>query len=345
MIDINYILQGNCNTYNPSPYYLLESALIDFGNEIDYYYNEYCTNVSPLYLESEITGVLTVEKQENIGKEKTNILAKIGQAVKSIIKKIHDFCDSCMNKVKDLVFSFKSSEKKMNKLIKEHPELSKEKIQFLCDEGGLDFNDFKSFSQMDKAFDELLEAAKDPKVDEKSMKGKFNKFKKKVDNDKSSLQTAAKVAGAATTVIGLYTTVKLIKKAQKDSAEASAKMRKQCDIDKQSINTLMQEIYTKKDKENDFNSMGKMTYVLNAYRIKSGHQSKVLNNHVSIVSKMANMFTKAVDKITNTGASKAILGDVNTNYRKDIVNSVERLNRDLPYYDNDKPMNKKSGGK
>ncbi len=337
MIDINYILQGNCNTYNPSPYYLLESALIDFENEIDYYYNEYCTNVSPLYLESEITGVLTVEKQENIGKEKTNILAKIGQAVKSIIKKIHDFCDSCMNKVKDLVFSFKSSEKKMNKLIKEHPELSKEKIQFLCDEGGLDFSDFKSFSQMDKAFDELLEAAKDPKVDEKSMKGKFNKFKKKVDNDKSSLQSAAKVAGAATTVIGLYTAVKLIKKTQKDSAEASAKMRKQCDIDKQSINTLMQEIY--RGEEDEFNNMGKMTYVLNAYRIKSGHQSKVLNDHVSIVSKMANMFTKAVDKITNTGASKAILGDVNKNYRSDIVSSVERLNGDLPYYDGDKKQN------
>lgn len=332
MIDINYILQGNCNTYNPSPYYLLESALIDFENEIDYYYNEYCTNVSPLYLESEITGVLTVEKQENIGKEKTNILAKIGQAVKSIIKKIHDFCDSCMNKVKDLVFSFKSSEKKMNKLIKEHPELSKEKIQFLCDEGGLDFNDFKSFSQMDKAFDELLEAAKDPKVDEKSMKGKFNKFKKKVDNDKSSLQSAAKVAGAATTVIGLYTTVKLIKKAQKDSAEASAKMRKQNDIDKKNIDDIMKKV----SNDDQYKNMGKMTYVLNAYRIKSGHQSKVLNDHVSIVSKMSNMFASAIDKMASTGSAKAIFGDVNQNYKKDIENAKNRLNDGMTYYDGDR---------
>jgi len=337
MVDINYILQGNCNTYNPSACLLLESALMNFENEVNSYYDEYCTNVSPLYLESDITGILTEKKQEEASKEKTNVLAKIGQAVKAIVKKIRDFCDSCMNKVKDMMFSIKSSEKKMNKLIKEHPELSKEKIQFLCDEGGLDFNDFKSFAQMDKAFDELLAAAKDPKVDEKSMKGKFNKFKKKVDGDKTTLQTAAKVAGAATTVIGLYSAVKAIKKTQKDTAEASAKMRKQCDIDKQAVNTLMQEVYKNEGKENDFNAMGKMTYVLNAYRIKSGHQSKVLNSHVSIVSKMANMFAGAVDKLTNTGASKAVLGDVNTNYRKDIVNSVDRLNREnLPYYDNDK---------
>ena len=334
MIDINYILHGNVNSYNPSMYILLEESFIQFDQEVQDAIDNYKMNVSPFYLESEIVGVMTESDEKGIKKEKKNIFGRIGEAVRNIVKKIREFCDKCINKVKDITFSMKSSEKKMNRLVKEHPELSREKIQFLCDEGGIDFNDFKSFKEMDNAFYQLVQAAKDPKVDEKSMKGKFEKFKKKVKNDDSAIQTVAKVAGAAGAIISLFTAIKLIKKTKQDSAEASARLRKQNDIDKKNIDEMMKKAYDGRDEE--FTNMGKMTYVLNAYRIKSGHQSKVLNDHVGIVSKMTNMFASAIDKLASTGPAKAIFGDVNQNYKEDIENAKDRLNSIKKYYDGDR---------
>ena len=334
MLDINYILHGNMNTYNPSMYILLEESFNQFDRDIRDAVNDYTMSVSPFYLESDIIGIMTEANKEGVRKEKKNIFARIGEAVRNIVKKIREFCDKCINKVKDITFSMKSSEKKMNRLIKEHPELTKEKIQFLCDEGGIDFSDFKSFKEMDAAFYQLVQAAKDPKVDENTMKGKFEKFKKKVKNDDSTIQTVAKVAGAVGGVISLFTAIKLISKTKKDSVEASARLRKQNDLDKKNIDDMMKQAYS--GREDEYNNMGKMTYVLNAYRIKSGHQSKVLNEHVGIVSKMANMFASAVDKLTSSGASKAILGDVNQNYKEDIKNAKSRLSSNMKYYDGDR---------
>ena len=68
---------------------------------------------------------------EDAGAAKKNFFTKIGEQIIAISKKFIELIDKAISKVKDYIFSTKDNEKKLNALIKSHPELAKEKIQIL----------------------------------------------------------------------------------------------------------------------------------------------------------------------------------------------------------------------
>lgn len=321
MIDIQYINNGFMESKFSNPVYLFEKEMEQIGNELMNIQEEYMDAISPFTLESEITGIMTEANKEKINEEKSNVLAKLGKLIKTIVKKILELADKLIDKIKNLSFSLKSNEKKMDQLIKQHPELSKEKIQILCEKGGLDFSDLKSFSSMDKAFNELKNAAKNDSIDEKSFRGKYEKFASDVRNERTGLQTAAKVAGAATVVIGLYTAVK---KAKEGMAKADMEVRKM----KKEAQAEESEIYRELSKEGKFKSMGKYQLLLNAYRLKNSKKAQVLGENVSLITKLANKIAEVADKATSTNASKAVFGDVSGNFKKNKRYEMKKNNKE-----------------
>ena len=311
MIDVNYINDGFVTSSYADPVLVFEREMNSVAIELANIKTEYDNAVAPFLLESEVTGIMTEKNEENIKKEKTNVFAKLGRLVKSIVKKIIELADKIIGKVKDLSFSLKSNEKKMEKLMKEHPELSKEKIKILCEKGGLDFSDLKSFSVMDKAFDELLDAASNPKVDEKGFKAKYDKFVSNLKNDKSGIQTAAKAAVAVTAVVGVGKAITEVRKGMAQTDEAVRKMKNRANKDEEQIY-----MYMKKCDDINYDGMGKFQLTLNALRLKNGKQAQVIGKNVSIFTRAINSIAKIADRFLDTSASKAVFGDVNNNFKQ-----------------------------
>ena len=311
MIDVNYINDGFITSSYTNPVLVFEREMQSIAVTLANIKTEYDNAVAPFLLESEITGILTEKNEENINKEKTNVFAKLGKVVKNIVKKVIELADKLIGKVKDLSFSLKSNEKKMERLIKEHPELSKEKIKILSEKGGLDFSDFKSFAVMDKAFDELLEAANNPKVDSKGFRAKYDKFVADLKNDKSGIQTAAKAATAVASVVGVSYAITQARKGMADTDDAIRKMKNRANKDESRIYN-----YMKNNKNIDYDSMGKFQLALNAFRLKHGKQAQVIGENISIFSRIVNSVAKVADRFLDTDASKAVFGDVNKNYKQ-----------------------------
>ena len=69
---------------------------------------------------------------EDAEKAKKNFFEKLGAQIVAMFKKFIELIDRAINKVKDFIFSTRDNEKKLNALIKKHPELAKEKIQIMC---------------------------------------------------------------------------------------------------------------------------------------------------------------------------------------------------------------------
>lgn len=333
MVDINYINNGFSDSEFTNPYYTLEKALNEFETEYHTLLEEVALQNDMYSLEYDVTGIMTEANKEKKKDNTETVLGKIGRMVRTLIKSILDFCDSCVQKIKDLVFACKSNEKKMNRLVREHPELSKEKIQILCDEGGLDFSDFKSFESMDKAFYNLLKLAKDDSVGSDTFKGKCEQFKEKVSKERTSLQTAAKVATAATTLIGVGTAISKAKSASKEAHASSVELKHQITKEQHEIYTELNSLkgHDKVEKE------GKFSLLLDMWYLKNGYKSKVIGKRVSKVTRLSKSIAGALDKIVGSSFGRFVGGDVHGNFKDDMK---DRFKDTKKYY---KDKERKSG--
>ena len=314
MVDINYINNGFSDSEFTNPYYTLEKALNEFETEYHTLLEEVALQNDMYSLEYDITGIMTEANKEKKRENSETVLGKIGRMVRTLIKSILDFCDACVQKIKDVVFACKSNEKKMNRLVREHPELSKEKIQVLCDEGGLDFSDFKSFESMDKAFYNLLKLAKDESVGSDTFKGKCEQFKEKVSKERTSLQTAAKVATATTALIGVGTAISKAKSASKEAHASSIELKHQITKEQHELYTELNSLKSHDEVEKE----GKFRLLLDMWYLKNGYKSKVVGNRVSKVTRLSKSIASALDKIVGSSFGRFVGGDVHGNFKKDM---------------------------
>lgn len=338
MVDINYINYGFNDSEFTNPYYALERALHEFETGYHMLLEENALEDNIYSLEYDIIGVMTESDKEKKRNSNDTLLGKIGRMVRTLIKRILDFCDACAQKIKDVVFSCKSNEKKMNRLIREHPELSKEKIQVLCDEGGLDFSDFKSFADMDKAFYNLLKLAKDDSVGSDTFKGKCERFKETVGRERTTLQTAAKVATATTTLIGVGTAISKAKTASKEAHANSVELKHQITKEQHEIYTQLNALKGHDDVEKE----GKFRLLLDMWYLKNGHESKVIGNHVSKVTKLSKSIAGALDKLVGSSLGRFIGGDVHGNFKDDMKKNFKNTKK---YYKDKERKSEKNKGK
>lgn len=251
-----------------------------------------------------------------------NIFARLGKMVVTLAKKFADMCDRIIERLKGENLKGKTSEQKLDKLSRKHPELSKEKIRVLAEEGGLDFKDFESLSKLDDEFYKLMRMAEDSKIDPNSFKGHCKEFEKKVKNHDTKIQTVAAVASAATSILAVGAA---IRKYKLESAELGTKVnnaKKEEQKMNQELYKKLKAAYTKADsdadkkkKETEFDNMGKYELLARMNSLRMNNKNKAISKNVGALNKFYMSIVKGVDKIVGSGAGKTLFGDVAGNAR------------------------------
>jgi hypothetical protein len=228
--------------------------------------------------------------------------------------------DKIIQKIKDIGFSHKSDEKKLDELCKKNPDL-RNQIVAAYKEGDLKVADMKTLTQMDKEFKDIMDAAKKAEVDPKSLRGRVDKFKEKWnDIDKSKL---VKTATALTTVITAVGAAFVFKKHVLDAKKATSDMRKvaQEDYDKymQTYEDLKKQ--GEKDGTNYLSeNMTKAQITQNLYSFQMGQVSKLVREEDATTNKLSDKIKAFIDKHSKGGSSSEML----SNLEKDSAHRKEK---------------------
>lgn len=221
-------LIGNKNTsscYGMMSLYYREftSGLDACGDKIDSIFNEYnALLLSPEYVMEDMFEAGGAKSPDS-----SNFIARLGKAIRELIQTI-------ASNIKKFMDSFKKEDAKFNKnqalieaALKKDPDLNK-KVMELAKSGALDIHDIKDLNELQDEVDKLLEE-KNPKT----LKGKFEKLKKKWD-DPNVTKTAKRIAfiGAA---LGLGSA---ILKFRKDIRENSKAVRELSEKNQKALSDL-----------------------------------------------------------------------------------------------------------
>ena len=312
MISAAYINNGCVDSFFEKAFEQYDKEVFSLMNEANNSYVELRSNTDLIMLESEIMGELENSQTTILEAEGQSFVKKIGQTIISLFESFVKFVDSIVQKLKDFNFRLKSNEKKMNSLVKNHPELTKEKIQLLADEGGLDFSDFKSLAELDKEFFKIVEMSKKADVSPDSLKGKWEATKKKLNMQDSTVKTIATVATTATAVISLALAIKKFKgdvaKSHRDAIASKTAIRRA----KAAADDAIQ-------KDNpDSGNWGKANVLLGIYRELQGKHQKAIQHDASVLNKMSNAIASAIDKALDSSAAKSVLGDTKHSIHADL---------------------------
>lgn len=290
----------------------LESCL----NDVDSSYIDYQIAENLVMTESTVMGEVNQEKTIYLEATQKSLIEKIGAAIIEMGKKFAEMINKCIEKLKDLTFKFKNNEKKMNILLKEHPELAKEKIQILCDNGGLDFSDMKSISEMNRTFNEIVKMSKDKDVDGNTLKGKWKKAMDKIygPND-STLDKVSKTIGVTAAAVTLGITLKT-------AVSKIAKSKSELDRIKSEDRKMTEDIYRRLRDEGIINdNTGKATALLYINRERQGKIANICKENMSVIDKAQEKIANILDKASNMKAVSKIAGNQKANFHNNMKNA------------------------
>lgn len=316
-ISVNYINRGSDLLFNDDVN-IYESFCDKYIDEVDKAMVEYKIACSDDGIFDTLTFMEADETSSSDKKEKAkkSVIEKIGAALIAMGKKFSELVQKAIQKVKDLFFKFKSNEKKMNELVKSHPELTKEKIQLLCSEGELDFDMIKSMSQLQKEFDAIMKMSEEADYKPGSMRAKWEKAKRKwFDTQDGKLIKAGKIAAGAAAVIALAVAIKEIKpkfskantnfvQAEKENREAIAKA------------------YDNLKKNGYLKNVGFHQEKLMIRKEMQGLHAKAIGRTTSLLSKLEMSIAKALDKFDVNADKKKLAEHI------DIRNTKNRIRAD-----------------
>ena len=319
MISIGYVN----NTLTP----MTDMLFREYSDEINDIYdntNNICYEMSLLEervnIEQEITGsvddTLVLEYEE----KKKNFFQKIGEAIITIFEKIRTAIQSAIDKIKEIAFGSKSDLQKLDALIKKHPELRNEVVAAF-NSGALDMKDIKSLKELDAAFEEILRMSKEKDIDPNTLKGKWEKAKKKFNEDEKTWKIV-KVGAAATTVITAIKAVVTfngVLRKNRDMLQESNAKNKELEAEIEKTLTAGGFLY-KKDKNGntiyDKNGseviVGYHTAMLQILRERNGFHDAARMKNLTLIEHMQNGIAKFLDKFTPKSKTDRLYSDYST---------------------------------
>ena len=128
---------------------------------------------------------------------KTAVTA-LGDKIIELLQRLKDFITGIPDKIKNASWNKADVDKKMDMIKKDDPKRY-EAMKVYVDKGMLDFNTFKSMKDFYAGFDDLMDELEKKDADEKTLRGKFEKFKKSLVKNKDAIATTAAVLGIVAT--------------------------------------------------------------------------------------------------------------------------------------------------
>ena len=232
-----------------------------------------------------------VEKEEPAKPVEKGIVSKLGAAVLSLIQKLSDTLKKFMSRFQKEDEVSKRQRALVEAAIKKDPSLKKQVID-LAQTGALNLQDIKTINELETEVDKLLEE-KNPKT----LKGKFEKLKKKWD-DPGNTKTAKRIAFAASTVALLTAVVKLVP----SITDSITKTREYM----QNSNNELRNIYNTLENRAsiDMNQMGYLETKIAIHRWKLGHQGQVLNQALGVQQNLNGMIGRLIRRVDSTNFAR-----------------------------------------
>lgn len=319
MISIGYVN----NTLTP----MTDMLFREYSDEINDIYDNtdsICYEMSLLEervnIEQEITGSVDETLMLEYEEKKKNFFQKIGETVIAIFEKIRAAIQSAIDKIKEIAFGSKSDLQKLDTLIKKHPELKNEAI-CAFNSGALDMKDIKSLKELDAAFEEIIRMSKEKDIDPNTLKGKWEKAKKKFQEDEKTWKIV-KVGAAATTVItaikAIATFNGILRKNRDELQESNAK-NKELEAEIEKTLTAGGFLYKKdkdgntiKDKNGSEVRVGYHTAMLQILRERNGFHDAARMKNLTLIEHMQNGIAKFLDKFTPKSKTDRLYSDYST---------------------------------
>lgn len=311
MISIGYVN----NTLTPMTDMLFReyAAEMDVINsDIDFICYDMTMFEERVNIEQEITGSVNDTLMLEYEEKKKNFFQKIGEAIITIFEKVRAAIQSAIDKVKEIAFGSKSDLQKLDTLIKKHPEL-KDEVVCAFNSGALDMKDIKSLKELDDAFEEIMRMSKEKDIDPSTLKGKWEKAKKKFQEDEKSWNIS-KIANVTKTVLTAGTAVLTlggVLKKNKDYLEKSHRENKALEAELEA--QLRKEgAITATDPSTGKGGTGKWTALLQITRERNGYHDAARMKNLSLLERMQNGVAKILDKFTSSKQKAKLFNDYDT---------------------------------
>lgn len=316
MISVSFVN----NTIQPIK---VNDSLIDIYNTIQESDNAIdslvkdCITISEDVMFNEAVGLPALDEEAQ-AKKRSGVFEKIGEAILIIFKKIQEFIDRVIRTIKDLIYRLSPVEKKLDMIKKENPELAN-KVLAEIDAGNISMMDLKNLNEVDKMYNEILEAAKKKEVDPKTLSGKIELFKAKFDalfdeDNKTvkKLKAASAIITAATAIIfiksNLDKAIKADYEAKKVSAEWFDKARQTVkDMEKTGYRTALNP-----------NELTKAQMVSNINNYAQGNFGKIVTKNGNFMKALNVVMTKVL-QVTQQDTDA-----------KEFIKVIHRLNKEKP---------------
>ena len=154
-----------------------ENYIESTSNELDQLYNTFAMKYNKVMVERSITeSALDEDTANELYAESTNIVAKIGEAIIAMAKKIKKYIEDLIQKASG--FYKKTDLEKLEAVIKKNPDVA-DPLREAFTSGKLNLHDAKSIKEIEDAYMDLLKFAKRKDVDPKTLSGKVEIFKDK----------------------------------------------------------------------------------------------------------------------------------------------------------------------
>ena len=299
----------------------------------DAFFKEYTAEINDLYddinftccemalveervdIEQEITGSVNDTLMLEYEEKKKNFFQKIGEAIITIFEKVRAAIQSAIDKVKEIAFGSKSDLQKLDTLIKKHPEL-KDEVVCAFNSGALDMKDIKSLKELDAAFEEVMRMSKEKDIDPNTLKGKWEKAKKKFQEDEKTWNVS-KIANVTKTVLTAGTvalTFGGVLKKNKDMLQESNAKNKALEAELEA--QLRKEgAITDADPSTGKGGTGKWTALLQITRERNGYHDAARMKNLSLLERMQNGVAKVLDKFTSKRQTEKLFNDYDTERR------------------------------
>lgn len=147
-------------------------------------------------------GIFTESKEEYYEESVAGVVEKIGEKILDIIQKFKDFMNDVFRKWKERSWQKKDDVQKLREIEKKDPKLAA-KLSIYVQKGDIDMKSFKDLNDFYKNCDEILKEMDKKNVDPKSIKGKWEKTKAALNDNKGTVAAIATTLGLIATASGL----------------------------------------------------------------------------------------------------------------------------------------------
>lgn len=155
-------------------------------------------------------GIFTESKEEYFTEGVSNVIETLGKKILDIIQHFKDTMSDIFRKWKERSWAKKDDVQKLREIEKRDPK-AVAKLQIAIDKGDLDMNAYKDIDVFFKDIDNILDDIEKANVDPKSLKGRLNKAKEKLEKNEKTVKAVAATLGLVVTAGTIVTTYQKFK--------------------------------------------------------------------------------------------------------------------------------------